>query len=176
MVEKKVKPARPAHTGGHETHRSQDTTLTRKRSLRTHAMNPPNSEALSRLSTLIETKNTREIERISSSDINRSLDMISKYTRGKPLGKQSFGNSRHIEAVIHIRPWYLQPLLADQIEEDSKGYIRNATLPALIERLTTHDAPLDLTRKPKVLFCHFQSAHRITQDKPNLQHSRMFSS
>lgn len=175
MLEKKVKPSRPADAGGHETHRSQDT-LIRKRSLRTRPVIPPNSQTLSRLSTLIETKNTREIEKIASSDINSSFDMISKYARGKPLNKQSFGNARHIEAVIHIRPWYLQPRLADQIEEDSKGYIRNATLPALIERLTTHDAPLDLTRKPKLLSCPIWLTHHTTQDKPNSRRLQTSSS
>ncbi len=161
MLEKKVKPARSTHAGGHETHRSQDT-LTRKQSLRARPVISPNSQTLRRLSTLIETKNTREIEKIASSDINSSFDMISKYARGKSLNKQSFWDARHIEAVIHIRPWYLQPRLADQIEEDRQGYIRNATLPALIERLTTHDAPLDLTRKPKLLSCPIWLTHRTT--------------
>lgn len=99
-------------------------------------------ETLVRMSTLVESKEAREFDRLARLNFSSSLG---KKSRDKLNRKQGCKDVRRTDSVILIRPWYLQPQLAEQIEVDSKGHIINATLPALIERLTTHDAPVALT-------------------------------
>lgn len=99
------------------------------------------------MNSLIESKNSREIERVSTPDIINSSE-TPKPIRTAKLKRQASGFARQRETIIHIRPWYLQPQLADQIEDDAKGHIRIASFAALIERLTTHDAPVNSTGMP----------------------------
>jgi hypothetical protein len=124
------------------------------------------------MNSLTESKTSREIERVFTPDTIKSSETL-KPIRISKLKRQASGFARQRETIIHIRPWYLQPQLADQIEEDAKGYIRNASFAALVERLTTHDAPVNSTGTPRRLMYPLTAvAHRdIMQDNQNLTRS-----
>ncbi|KAF9486355.1 ras GEF [Pholiota conissans] len=141
LPEKKSKP-NLVHSGMAEANRSQSAPLTNKRSIRARGMILENNPVLSRTH---ELKSSQDIERVCTPDIIQP----GTPTRIK-LKRQASIYAGPIETVIHIRPWYLQPQLNDQIEADAKGHIRSATLLALIERLTTHDAPVDLTEQAEL--------------------------
>ncbi|KAF8963919.1 ras guanine nucleotide exchange factor domain-containing protein [Flammula alnicola] len=127
--------------------RSQGASLSINRSIRRRPVMVEDNSTLTRLSTLIESKNTREIEKLASPDIAGSFEALSKRAReNKPPKRKGSADARQIQTIIHIRPSYLQPQLTAQIDEDTKGHIRTATLPALIERLTTDMGPADLTK------------------------------
>lgn len=94
---------------------------------------------LSRLTTLLESNNTCEIDKLASPDIVGSFEALSKRTREERARQRKA--SEDLSPIIHIRAQngtarYLQPQYTDQIDENDKGQIRTATLVALIERLT----------------------------------------
>jgi len=107
---------------------------------------------LSRLTTLLESNNAREIDKLASPDIAGSFGAFSKPTREERVRQRKA--KEDLRPVIHIRAQngnarYLQPQYTDQIDENDKGHIRTATLVALIERLTWDVDPSDLTSKWK---------------------------
>jgi len=108
----------------------------------------------SRLTTLAESKNTREIDKLVNSDSAGTLEALSGALskRKREEKAQQRKASEAARPVIHIRAQdgkarYLQPQYTDQIDENDKGHIRTATLVALIERLTWDVDPSDVTSK-----------------------------
>lgn len=115
---------------------------------------PDDTPTLSRLSTLPESKNTREIDKLANPDIVGTFGALSEALskRKREERAQQRKAIENMKPVIHIRaqndkPRYLQPQYADQIDENDKRHIRIATLEALIERLTWVVDPGDLTSK-----------------------------
>jgi son of sevenless-like protein len=122
------------------------------RSLRRRPVLLDDNPTLSRLTTLLESSNTREIDKLASPDMVGSFEALSKRTREERVRQRKA--SEDLSPVIHIRAQngtarYLQLQYADQIDENDKGYIRTATLVALIERLTWDVDPSDLTSEWK---------------------------
>lgn len=121
------------------------------RNLRRRPVMVDDNTTLTKLSTLIDSKNTREIDKFTGPDISASFEVISK--RGREGGftrrKTASEDVRQIQNIVRppAKPRYLKVLYADQIDEDDKGHIRFATLPALVERLTTDPGTTDLASK-----------------------------
>ncbi|KAF8167469.1 ras guanine nucleotide exchange factor domain-containing protein [Crassisporium funariophilum] len=137
---------------------SQDTDLTRiragslsSRSLRRRPVMVDDNPTLSRISTLIKSNNTREIDKLASPDIAGSFEAIIKRPRDdKMLRRTGSEDSRQVFNIVHPQrcgpPWYLRPKFADQLDEDNKGHVRSGTLASLIEKLTTDIDATDLTK------------------------------
>lgn len=108
---------------------------------------------LRQFSTLIETQDLKKIDEIASPDIAGSFDAIFKSTRQDKLRRKpsqtikQTTKKNHIPTISLCKPRYLKPQYADQIDEDDKGHIRFASIPALIERLTIETGSTDLTSK-----------------------------
>lgn len=124
--------------------------ITRNPSVRPKPVIVDDNSTLNRLSTLIESGNRKDIKKLIIPEISGSFDGLSlrgREVRG-PKRKDS-GNttsasqsagpsaSKLLETVIDIKPSYLHLQYESEIDEDGKGHIRMASLPALVERLTT---------------------------------------
>lgn len=111
------------------------------------------NSTLNRLSSLIESGNKKDIKRLIIPEISGSFDGLS--LRGREVRGPKRKDSGHttsasqsaatsasklLETVIDIKPFYLHLQYENEIDEDGKGHIRMASLPALVERLTT-DVP-----------------------------------
>ncbi|KAJ3505638.1 hypothetical protein NLJ89_g7311 [Agrocybe chaxingu] len=119
------------------------------RSLRRRPVILNDNPTLSRLSTLIESNNTKEIDELASPDIVGSFEAISKRSReGRTPKRRASEDTKYTTNVASQggKPWYLLPQYRDQLNEDSKGNIRTGTLEALVERLTTDVGTTDPTK------------------------------
>lgn len=110
------------------------------RGMRRRPLMVNDSSALSRLSTLIETKNTREIDMLGSPDVTGSFQALSKRTQGR-MQQESRGHSR-LQSSFQIleKPWYILPAHADELDIDQEGNVRSGSLLGLVERLTSSAA------------------------------------
>ncbi|KAH9486367.1 Cell division control protein 25 [Psilocybe cubensis] len=108
---------------------------------------------LRQLSTLIETQDLKKIDEIASPDITGSFDAMFKSTRQDQLRRKpsqtikQMTKKNYIPTISICKPRYFKPQYADQIDEDDKGHIRFASIPALIERLTLVTGSNDLTKQ-----------------------------
>jgi len=137
-----------------DDNRNRSGSLTAQRSLRRRPVILNDNTTLSRLSTLIESNNSKEIDKIASPDIAGSFQALSKRVREERSQRRTMseGTNHHHPTQQHHhtisqggKQWYLQPQLKAQIDEDGKGNIRSGTLLALVERLTTDIPTTDLT-------------------------------
>ncbi|TFK26715.1 ras GEF [Coprinopsis marcescibilis] len=103
------------------------------RSIRRKPLLLDDNTALSRLSTLIETKNSREIDKYANPDITGSVNALS--SRQRMQQQKSFQPLEN--------PWYTLPCHADQLDFDNHGQVRSGSLLGLVERLTTSAAFLE---------------------------------
>jgi son of sevenless-like protein len=111
------------------------------RSLRRRPLILNDNTALSRLSTLIETKNTREIDMLATPDVSGSFQALSKRTRTDTPRQENGGHSRLPSSFqIQEKPWYILCAHTDELDLDPEGQVRSGTLLGLIERLTSRAA------------------------------------
>lgn len=101
-----------------------------------------NNTALSRLSTLIETKNTREIDMLATSDVTGSFHALAKRTRAAEKYRNPGQGHQRAPTSFEIleNAWYILPTHVDEVELDQDGQVRSGTLLGLIERLTSSAA------------------------------------
>ncbi|PPR06125.1 hypothetical protein CVT26_005347, partial [Gymnopilus dilepis] len=118
------------------------------RNLRRRPLVVDDNTTLTKLSTLIDSKNTREIDRFTGPDISASFEIISKRGREGSFPRRKAA-SEDVKQTSRppAKPRYLKLLYGDQIDQDEKGHIRFATLPALVERLTTDPGTTDLAKQ-----------------------------
>jgi son of sevenless-like protein len=108
------------------------------------------NSALTRLSTLIENRDTREIDELAHPDISGSFHALAKRSRSQML-RQTSGSKGHeprpqTPFKVLEKPWYILPAHADELELDQAGNVRSGTLLALVERLTSDIAFSNPTR------------------------------
>ncbi|KAG2145892.1 ras guanine nucleotide exchange factor domain-containing protein [Suillus clintonianus] len=119
-----------------------DTTITlTDRSLRTVASN---YDPTTSVHTLVPSTFERPQDVLSMSDSASVLDDDSATTRTATKIKKIFGDDAP-EHIISTKPWYLRPdYTKNDMIIDVDGSVRAGTVPALVERLTSHD-PSDPT-------------------------------
>ncbi|KAG2022767.1 cell division control protein 25 [Coprinopsis cinerea AmutBmut pab1-1] len=123
--------------------RDRSGSLQSSRSLRRRPLLLDDNTALSRLSTLIETKNSREIDRYADPDITGSIHALTKRSQseqGRRKENSVRGRTMPTEFQPLKKPWYILPAHADQLEFDNEGNVRAGSLVALVERLTSESA------------------------------------
>ncbi|KAF4612001.1 hypothetical protein D9613_004145 [Agrocybe pediades] len=132
-----------------------DDTLRKKRSIKRRPLvvNGNDNSTLARLNTLIQSKDVNGINKLATPDISGSFGSISRrFKEDKMQRKKTTENMKQTDRNKALpsspggKPRYLRLVYEDQIDEDDKGHIRSATIPALIERLTTHVAITDATK------------------------------
>ncbi|KAJ3535720.1 hypothetical protein NMY22_g6360 [Coprinellus aureogranulatus] len=127
------KPVPPLPHEAVET-RGRTATLS-SRSLRRRPLIVNDNTALSRLSTLIETKNTREIDMLAHPDVSGSFQALSKRDRLRQEGGER-SRPRPSFQILE-KPWYILPAHADELDIDPEGNVRCGSLLGLVERLTS---------------------------------------
>ncbi|KAF6754307.1 ras guanine nucleotide exchange factor domain-containing protein [Ephemerocybe angulata] len=108
------------------------------RSLRRRPLMVDDNTALSRLSTLIETKNTREIDMLANPDVTGSFQALAKRSQAARQRRQNEGRQRLLASFqISEKAWYILPAHADELELDALGKVQSGSLLGLVERLTS---------------------------------------
>jgi len=136
----KAEPATP--------HARTDEPRPRTRSLRRRPTNGGDDpSALALLTNLMDQKMAKESSK-SLPESRPSTDTLDRRQRDiQPKRKQSQDNYKPASSSQLSRtstkdiPWFLNPLHADQLDEDGKGNVRSGTLAALVERLTLEAPP-----------------------------------
>lgn len=111
------------------------------RSLRRRPLMVNDNTALSRLSTLIENRDTREIDELANPDISGSFQALARRSRSQ-MFRQNSGSRGHeprpqTPFKVLEKPWYILPAHADELELDQAGNVRSGSLLGLVERLTS---------------------------------------
>ncbi|KDR85609.1 hypothetical protein GALMADRAFT_54074 [Galerina marginata CBS 339.88] len=162
------KPTPPTPTRPAELARTSSLT---KRSIRRRPVMVDDNPTLVQLSTLLESNNTKEIDKLTSPELTGSFEALSKRTREERSQRRKASEDARNKQNINPStppspPRYMKLLYGDQIVEDANGHILSASLLALVERLTMDAGTADLmsdafTKAFLMTFRTFTTANRL---------------